>query len=104
MLDSVHHYNELGRWYAWCVVIMPDHIHLILSCPRTPGLSKTIATWKGYVAKTQRIRWQSGFFEHRLRHDSDWTEKIHYMRNNPVARGLCPNTEDWPYAWTRGLW
>ena len=83
---------------------MPDHIHLILTFPRNPGLSKTITAWKGYLAKTQRIQWQSGFFEHRLRDDSEWTEKVHYLRNNPVACGLCQNPEDWPYTWTRGLW
>jgi len=46
------------------------------------------------------VRWQEGYFDHRLRDDERGEQlsiKMDYIRANPVAAGLCTETEDWPW-------
>jgi len=96
-------YEELGYWFVCLLVIMPDHIHAILIFNLDCGIRKTVSSWKGYQAKTCGIRWQSDFFEHRLRNDDEYTEKAHYVRMNPVRKGLVATLEQWPYVIDRVL-
>jgi hypothetical protein len=45
--------------------------------------------------------WQRGYFDHRLRSDERGTQfsaKLNYIRQNPVAAGLCTRAEDWPWV------
>ena len=46
------------------------------------------------------IAWAEGYFDHRLRPDERGTQfsaKLNYIRQNPVAAGLCTRAEDWPW-------
>jgi hypothetical protein len=49
----------------------------------------------------QSVVWQEGYFDHRLRDDERGEEhsaKMNYIRENPVAAGLCANAEDWRWV------
>jgi len=35
-----------------------------------------------------------------LRSNENRIEKAHYIRMNPVRKGLCQTPEEWPYCWT----
>ncbi len=94
-------YHEIGRWHLRLFVLMPDHVHLMVSFPVAPGLGATVASWKSFTAKQSGFRWQTDFFEHRLRADESFDEKAHYLRMNPVRAGLCTDWEDWPHRWPR---
>ncbi len=85
-------------------LVMPDHIHLLMSFPRDPGLAQTLGQWKRYVARAKLVQWQQGFFEHRLRKEESLIEKAAYIRENPVRAGLCARWEEWPYVMSKGLW
>ena len=79
---------------------MPDHLHALVACPRDEDLAKMVATWKRFTAHDAGIAWQKGFFDHRLRNDESLQEKAHYIRMNPVRKGLVAQPEDWPYVWS----
>jgi REP element-mobilizing transposase RayT len=98
LLDSFVFYHQQRRWYAWLVVLMPDHLHAILSFPRDTGMSRTIGEWKKYHAKAHRLTWQDNYFDHRLRSADAFVEKAHYLRMNPVRAGLCAQPKDWPWV------
>ena len=79
---------------------MPDHLHAVLSFPRDKAMSDVIRQWKRFHTRTNHVMWQEGFFDHRLRTDErgvQLTAKLSYIRNNPVAAGLCARAEDWPW-------
>lgn len=101
LLDSVRYYETLGRWYIWLWLIMPDHLHGIITFDLNTGIRKTISTWKGYTTKSCKLQWQRNFFEHRLRNEDEFVEKASYIRMNPVRRGLCERPEDWPWQLDR---
>ncbi len=42
--------------------------------------------------------WQKRYYEHTIRDEKDFAEKIEYMRNNPVKHGLCEVWSGWEYS------
>lgn len=85
--------------YADSYVLMPDHIHLIITISRTSEttVGKWVKAYKAMTAKHQ-FKWQAGFFDHVLRSDESRSEKWEYIRMNPVRAGLVETPEEWPYA------
>lgn len=101
LLESVRYYEQIGRWYLWLMVVMPDHVHFIATFDLGRGVRPIVKAWKGYQKKNLCIEWQSDFFEHRLRNDDEFIEKMRYVRMNPVRRGLVTSPEAWPYVLDR---
>jgi len=93
-------YQEKQRWHARLLLLMPDHLHALISFPAEENMESVLRAWKHYLAKTHGIRWQRDFFDHRIRHHESLEEKAAYIRNNPVRAGLVGTAEEWPYIWT----
>ena len=76
-------------------IIMPDHVHLILSfrnigpdgrqiAAPTP-LSKIIQQMKRIASKQAGVPlWQKGFYDHVIRNDADLAETRQYILSNPL--------------------
>ena len=60
-------------------------------------MSSLMQSFKGYLAKTHKIKWQKNYFDHRLRNDAALQEKAQYIRLNPVRAGFVNQPEEWPY-------
>lgn len=52
LIDTIKHRHERGDWYAHLAMLMPDHVHFLLSFPRESRLQNTISKWKEWAAKT----------------------------------------------------
>ena len=100
LMESAKFYEERKRWSITAFLLMPDHVHALLSFHRDKVMSRVIGDWKHFHSHTHGIIWQEGFFDHRLRDDERGEQlgaKINYIRNNPVSAGLCAKAEDWPW-------
>ena len=97
LLDSVERYAESGKWSCYLMLLMPDHLHALLSFGREVGMSETLRNWKRGQARILGIRWQDGYFDHRIRNAEEYAEKFAYIERNPVACGLCGQEGDWPW-------
>ena len=100
LMESAKFYEAQHRWYITAFLLMPDHIHALLSFERDKAMSRVIGDWKHFHRHKHGIIWQEGFFDHRLRDDErgeQLSAKINYIRQNPVAAGLCTKAEDWPW-------
>ena len=105
LIETVRHRSERLIWYAHVAVIMPDHVHLVLSFPSIEQrLQVVVSKWKEWTAKSLGVRWQRDFFEHRLRRDESFREKADYVLANPVRAGLVDRWEDWPYTFIANPW
>ena len=98
LLNSVHFYEQSGRWHCHLFLLMPDHLHALFSFPVQTGMSKTISGWKAYHARHSGIVWQSNYFDHRIRNASEFELKATYIRNNPVVKGPCTTAAEWPWV------
>jgi REP element-mobilizing transposase RayT len=68
LLDSVVFRNEKSIWFARVFLVMPDHVHALLSFPPSENtVQKTMSRWKRWTTWRLKIKWQRDFFEHRRR-------------------------------------
>jgi REP element-mobilizing transposase RayT len=100
VFESVRVRHDRREWYPHLVLLMPDHLHMLVSIPvQHVELNRVITSWKRWLARQQGIQWQRGFIDHRLRNAESVREKADYILNNPVRAGLVDRPEDWPYVW-----
>jgi REP element-mobilizing transposase RayT len=100
MLDSAKFYEAKMRWHITIFLLMPDHLHALVSFGRDTSMSEVIKGWKRFHTRANHVMWQEGYFDHRLRADERGTQlsaKLNYIRQNPVPAGLCARAEDWPW-------
>jgi putative transposase len=81
-------------------VIMPEHVHLLVTEPQTEPLSKALQSLKLSVSKRsqQRPFWQDRYYDFNVFTNRKQIEKIKYIHRNPVTRGLVLRPEDWPHS------
>lgn len=82
-----------------CAVIMPDHLHLLLTLGPVTSLSSVVRLFKDRM--TPRLRrhtaaWQENFYDHRLRQEEDRLPVFLYIFLNPYRKNLVPVDEPWP--------
>jgi len=126
MIESLNFYriNKNMRIYAY--VIMDNHFHLIAQSDSLSNDMKNIkrftareiinylelkqkswalnqfSYWKKQHKKDSNYQiWQEGFHPQQIISDEMMTQKIIYIHNNPVKRGLVSKAEDWIYSSAR---
>jgi len=84
-------------------VVMPEHVHLLLSEPRIGDLSKAMQALKQKVSRELGTCAGSPFWQRRFYDFNVWSygkvkEKLEYMHGNPLKRGLVKDPKDWPWS------
>jgi putative transposase len=81
-------------------VVMPEHVHLLVSEPKIGVLSKAIQALKLSVSAQHHKRpfWQARYYDFNVHNELKRTEKLRYMHRNPVKRGLALKPEDWEWS------
>ena len=96
LLDTLDSYRRQGKFTLHEFVIMPNHLHLLLSL--TPGitLQRTVQFIKGgfsfRVGKELGLKseiWQRGYVDHRIRDSADYAKHREYIFSNPVRKHLA---------------
>lgn len=90
----------LLRVYGY--VVMPDHVHLLLSEPQRDTLAIAIKSLKQGVSRrlledAPRF-WQKRYYDFNVRNHDQFLEKLRYIHRNPVKKGLCARPEDWEWS------
>jgi len=99
LFNGMKAYQEQRKWWIHLALLMPDHLHMLVSFSPLVVMSKVITDWKQYQARFLKIDWQPDFFDHRIRNEKQSDEKYAYICMNPVRKGLVTSPEDWPYVW-----
>ena len=92
------HYPNIV-FHRW--VIMPNHVHLLLSLlgnagqaggasgmprPTDAVISKLVSSLKRFTnRKTGTQLWQNGYYDHIVRDEQDFLRRWQYIDNNPAA-------------------
>jgi len=104
-------YDHGKRYELHAAVVMPDHVHLLLTPLRDEegwpyALPSILKLLKGTSARSiNRLLgscgpvWQEESFDHALRSQESLEQKLEYLRQNPVRRGLAAKPEDYPWLW-----
>jgi len=101
--DLVEHTLERVRcWYGFYInayVVMPEHVHLLMSEPERADVAIAMQMLKQIVSRklhTSDPFWQRRYYDFNLRSRKKFVEKVRYIHRNPVRRGLVERPEDWP--------
>ena len=108
--------RERHGWVVGRYVIMPDHVHFFCS-PELDAktLPEFVGAWKSWTSRriSKLLRpasatpattaaattlWQPEFFDHVLRSSESYSEKWHYVYDNPVRARLVSSADEWAYA------
>jgi REP element-mobilizing transposase RayT len=91
-------------------VIMPDHAHLIFRLIEPYQLSQVLQRIKGrsarrinQVLKSNGSVWSDESFDHIIRHAAELEEKLEYVRQNPVKRGLVNHTDCYKWVFIKNI-
>jgi putative transposase len=92
-------------------VVMPEHVHLLLSEPPRGTPSTVLHDLKLRTArrlrKARRFEesgeplhafWQARFYDFNVFTEKKKKEKLEYMHGNLVSRGLVSPPQDWPWS------
>jgi putative transposase len=95
--------ETIRRRYVFFVfgyVIMPEHVHLLVSEPKRATLDRAIQALKTSVSKqsTQRPFWLVRYYDFNVHSEAKRVEKLRYIHRNPVTRGLVSGPEDWKWS------
>jgi len=118
ILDEVrrrHDFHLIGY------VVMPEHVHLILSEPAKKTPSRVLQVLKQKVARTLLRKrrkamggqlssrfedspveaphfWQRRFYDFNIWSEKKLREKLEYIHANPVQRKLVLHPREWPWS------
>jgi putative transposase len=100
---SLEHARRRYQFRVIGYVVMPEHVHLLLSEPEDATLATALQALKQSVSRTLALRADEPFWEARYYDFNVWAakkhvEKLRYLHRNPVARGLAAKPEDWPWS------
>jgi putative transposase len=118
-LSILEHTRKRYRFVVVGYVVMPEHIHLLLSEPEVGTVSTVMQVLKQRTARAllpkKRVGdarqrtffgetlerppfWQARFYDFNVRTEKKRVEKLRYMHNNPVKRGLVLAPDDWKWS------
>jgi len=102
-------------------VVMPEHVHLLISEPVSGTPSQALQALKQKVSRALSMRkrktgwnqlslsfasqekqprafWQRRFYDFNVWSEKKLREKLNYMHRNPVERKLVLHPKDWPWS------
>jgi putative transposase len=95
--------EQTRRRYVFHVfgyVIMPEHVHLLVSESGRGILDRAIQALKTSISKQsdQRPFWLARYDDFNVHSEEKRVEKLRYMHRNPVTRGLVSSPEKWKWS------
>jgi len=107
------------HYHIDAIVILPDHLHMIITPQNYKeypkiithikrsfvyGLDSTLKDEAKMNLSSSKYRrqhsgvWQDRYYEHTIRDDADWYDKMEYIHYNPLKHELVDNIDDWKYS------
>ena len=101
-LEELEKLRQQHNFYVFGYVLMPEHVHLLLSEPKRYVLRTTMNVLKHETS--QRLKedrkpfWLPRYFDFNVATWAKAVEKLRYIHRNPVVRSMVERPEDWPWS------
>ena len=86
-------------------VIMPDHIHLLISERGGYSFENILRLFKTKSSKeinkirnTKGRNWERRYFDRIIRSEDEYRKAIKYIRYNPIKKGLVESSSDYLFS------
>ncbi len=99
--------KEILRLHAF--VIMPDHWHAVFSLGDKLTLSDVVHAMCRSASfpsrqRGERLAWQVGFHDHKVRAEEKLTDVVAYVEANPVNAALVGDAAGWRWSSAHERW
>src|SRR3954470_3121344 len=105
LIDVLRSYVVAKKFTIHDFVVMPDHLHLLITLDHTTSIEKAMQLIKGGFSYRFRKElgytgelWQRGFSEVRVDDRTSFLAHREYIHRNPVEAGLVGCSENFPYC------
>ncbi|MGA8938890.1 MAG: transposase [Acidobacteriaceae bacterium] len=100
-IATLFRYRDAGRFLLHAFVVMPDHIHVVLTPARDHTIERCAQLIKGgfsFAARKEQPGeiWQDSYHNHRVTDQDDLANQILYIVNNPIRKRY----QDYPHIHT----
>ncbi len=103
--ETLFQYRDAGKLQVHAFVVMPNHVHLLITVPEGMTLERAMQLVKGgfsfQAGKLFGIRtkiWQKSFVDRRVRDASECIRFRAYIHQNPVRAGLVSKAEEYFFS------
>ena len=107
MIDVLRSYVKAGKFRLHDFVIMPNHLHLLLTVGEGMTIERAMQLVKGGFSYRLKKEygylgevWQRGFSESRVGDRQSFLKHREYIAANPVKAGLADSPEAYPYSFS----
>ncbi len=107
MINVLRSYVTAGKLQLHDFVVMPDHVHLLITVGDGMTIEKAMQLIKGGFSFRLKKEtgypgeiWQRGFSEVRVNDSHSFSQHREYIAANPVRAGLVDAPETFPYCFT----
>ena len=104
-LQTMYRYRREGRLQIHAFVVMPEHVHLLLTPAQNVTIERAVQLIKGGYSHAfgttwgrNKEIWQRGFTDHRIRDSEDYVNHQDYIHQNPVERKLVISPSEYRYS------
>lgn len=95
--------GERYRLHAW--VIMPNHVHVLITPLNDATLSSILQGWKSVTSRRMNVMfgrkgkvWAREYFDRVVRNQDHYDNVIAYIADNPVHARLCGAPAQWRFS------
>jgi putative transposase len=100
-LSTLEQVRGYYGFYVTGYVVMPEHVHLLISEPERVLLSVALQMLKQIVSQKlphERRFWQPRYYDFNVWSEEKVVDKLRYIHRNPVKRGLVEFPADWDWS------
>jgi len=94
-IETLQHYRRAGHYKLHAFVVMPDHVHLLIT-PLDVSLERAVGLIKGgfsHRLSSNFSVWQRGFTDRRMRDKEEFEIRREYIHQNPVRERMVEHPE-----------
>jgi putative transposase len=106
-IDVLRSYVAAEKFQVHDFVVMPDHVHLLLTVGSDMSIEKAMQFIKGRFSYRLKKEfgylgevWQRGFSEVRIENRQSFLQHREYIAENPVKAGLVDSPEKFPFCFS----
>ena len=104
-IDVLRSYVATGKFKVHDFVVMPDHVHLLLTVSKDMTIERAMQFIKGGFSYRLKKElgypgeiWQRGYSELRVEDERSFSQHRGYIADNPVKAGSGDSREEFPHV------
>ena len=104
-VENLYYCREKYRFLLLSFVLMPEHFHALIAPEKGYTISGVMQKIKSLFVKRLRQEmnwsgtfWQKSFYDFVIYREEKLLEKINYILQNPVRKGIVENPEDYRFS------